>query len=430
MSDGGAAKLLSPSYEYLELMPEEYVNLRDVHSVSTLTFYHGSPPVEWLEKRIREIVCLNPWLDSRSVSKGKAVVIKYRNDSENMDSFPDSLARGGRTLTVVEATENPITEEACRTYDFCPHVDKYLVRKGGECVDQDVPLFHVAVFKCSDSKFALLVSISHTLVDGFTYYSLYGMLSRDVAPRALIARREVSFRDSILPLTEANNEFFTSAGFICNIIGHVFCHTKPTLQHRLVSSEFVAKQKRLQLDLDGTAISTNDIVTSNLFVHSNCDVGFMAVNFRGRIAAATVSHAGNYEGTVRYLRPDFETPRLIRQSIGAPVQGGQHSGFDINTSFRPVVTGSATFSPGFFERRKLRVGIITNWCSFYSPIVFEGCSQTLHIPILENVVATGLVVGIMYMALPGKVAIAMFQPENNSMTQNMEAIGLLTNMNM
>jgi len=421
-------QLLPQEYEYLDLFDEEYINLREVHSVSTITFYDGSPPVEYLQRRIHEIISLNPWLDSRAVSKGKRVVIKYRNDVQISDAFPDSKAFGGRKLTVVEAVDNPLTEEDCNTYDFYPHLGKYLVGKGGECVDKDVPLFHVAVLKCSETKFALIVSISHTIADGYTYYTLYGMLSNDpgVLPRALIAQREQMYRPEMLKLVQTNNDFFTSGSFICNILGHVFCHKKPVLQHRVINPAYIAKIKKQQKDADGTMISTNDIVTSDLFVHSNCDVGFVAVNFRNRIDVATTEHAGNYEGTVSYLRPDFATPKLIRESVGAAIVNGKQNGFNIDTSFRRVVTGNAPLMPSFCERRRACSGIITNWCSFFEPVALERCQQTLHMPILENVVATGLVIGIMYMRMPDMMAIALFQPENNSMTQNMEAIGLLT----
>lgn len=428
-----ATKLLNleHQYEYLELYPEEYINLRDVHSVSTLTFYDGTPPVDYLQTRINDVVCLNPWLDARSVSRDKKIVIKYRNDSQNMDAFPLSKAFGGRKLSIIEVNDNPITEEDVKSNLFYPHLHQYLVKKGGECVDKDVPLFHVAVLKCSDTRFALLVSISHTIADGHTYYNIYGMLSNAVTPRALITYRDQSFRNDMLKIVKINNDFFTSGSLLCNILGHVFCHNKPSLQHRALNPDYIAKRKKLQKDVDGTFISTNDIVTSDLFVHSNCDVGFVAVNFRGRIPVATNNHAGNFEGTVSYLRSDFETPKLIRQSVGAPLQtttagdGGNANDFNIDTSFRRPVTGASPLLPGFFERKKARVGIITNWCSFFIPIVLENCTQTLHIPVLENIVATGLVIGILYMALPNKPAIAIFQPENNSMIQNMEAEGLL-----
>ena len=284
----------------------------------------------------------------------------------------------------------------------------------------------MVVLKLSEERFALMLSISHTLVDGYTYYSIYGMLSSSGAPKAMVSTREPDFMPQALLRTKENNEFFVSCGFICNILGHIFCSTKPVIHHRYVSADHIAKVKQQQKETDGCVISTNDIITSSFFVNSNCDVGFAAVNFRGRIASATAAHAGNYEGTVSYHRADFETPRLIRESIGSPVVNGKQDGFDIKTSFRRVKTNGSPLLPGFFPRKKARIAIITNWCSFFVPVVLDGCEQELHIPILEVGIPTGLAIIIMYMATPTKMALALFEPANNSMVHNMTSSGLIS----
>ena len=38
--------------------------------------------------------------------------------------------------------------------------------------------------------------------------------------------------------------------------------------------------------------------------------------------------------------------------------------------------------PGFWEMRKCRYRIISNWSSFFSELKFKGCVQKLHIPYL------------------------------------------------
>lgn len=52
------------------------------------------------------------------------------------------------------------------------------VLRGWQTIDRDEPLFRVALVKLTkqpkSKSFVLLISMSHLLGDGHTYYSLYG----------------------------------------------------------------------------------------------------------------------------------------------------------------------------------------------------------------------------------------------------------------
>jgi hypothetical protein len=59
------------------------------------------------------------------------------------------------------------------------------VLRGWQTVDRDEPLFRVALVKLTkhpkSKSFVLLISMSHLLGDGHTYYSLYGRPSPSCA---------------------------------------------------------------------------------------------------------------------------------------------------------------------------------------------------------------------------------------------------------
>ena len=51
------------------------------------------------------------------------------------------------------------------------------VKNGQNCLNKNEVLFRVNLIKTGENKFAIMLSISHLLADGFTFYSIFKMLS-------------------------------------------------------------------------------------------------------------------------------------------------------------------------------------------------------------------------------------------------------------
>ena len=68
-------------------------------------------------------------------------------------------------------------------------IEHFNVKKGLYCLNKNEVLFKVNIIKIGNNKFAIMVSISHILADGYTFYTIYNMLSMDSEPRALEAER-------------------------------------------------------------------------------------------------------------------------------------------------------------------------------------------------------------------------------------------------
>ena len=51
------------------------------------------------------------------------------------------------------------------------------VKNGDNCMNKNEVLFKVNLIKINWNKFAIMLSISHILADGYTFYTIFKMLS-------------------------------------------------------------------------------------------------------------------------------------------------------------------------------------------------------------------------------------------------------------
>jgi len=124
------------------------------------------------------------------------------------------------------------------------------------------------------------------------------------------------------------------------------------------------KQKYTVSSPSSSFVSTNDIITCWLFKLLNVDIGGMVVNYRNRIPGITESNVGNYVSMIVYQRDDYSHPSLIRASL---------------QSYGRVITKKLNFIPLIS-----RFICITNWSTFYTELIFEGCKELYHLPVETN----------------------------------------------
>jgi hypothetical protein len=319
----------APEPVYIRLLDNETdgSGIFDAPPVTTATFYSGPTPVDFLRERMKEIVALNPWLESRFVKNKGQILLKH-------ESCPTCTIFG-----VVTQDDLPASYSKDDNYWLA----EYEVKKGGKCLNKDEPIFRVTVVECEPEKFVIVVSLAHAVGDGFTFYQLYGMLSMTTTPHALSVERNHEGQVQIAQVTSEVNKFFSSVGTIFNLIGRSISSKPCVIQSRIVKSTWIEEQKKTHntnsqnaaavdaatgaaVSGDGVTsstpppppfISTNDILTTAFFNVTKSDVGFMAINFRNRYAGLTNNMAGNYEGLIGYQPSDYKDPYLIRQSISS-----------------------------------------------------------------------------------------------------------------
>jgi hypothetical protein len=339
--------------------------------ITTVTFYKTTETMDFAESyltsRVQQILTLNPWLCGKLVSSSspkKQLYLTYHPDVQRINL---------KQHWVVESCNNDdATHRINEKLDYsslCSSLSaKYTLRKGGLSVNKtDEPLFRVTMLKTSNDSFAVIVSLSHVIGDGATYYEIMSMLNERSQPRALNAIR----KDGIQFEVEANkimqnryeewNKWLFSIGSVLQVVYTVLFGPVPRPITAVIPEKWIKKQKSLYCD--GTSfVSTNDIVTSFLAKLAGYDVVLMAANFRGKLSILDKSDAGNYETLVCYTKGDI-SPQAIRSSLTGQL-------------YRP----SQAPLPGFFSSLWASKGGFTNWAGFYRQVNIPKSIMVRHQP--------------------------------------------------
>ena len=161
------------------------------------------------------------------------------------------------------------------------------IKNGNDCLNKDELLFRVNLIDTGKNRFAIILSVSHILADGFTYYTIYKMLSDDQPAFVLDAERQQDFENRRIKIMGGLEDYDWLLSFwaTLGIFKTLLFHKKPNVfiqDFDLDQIEIQKKQEKKSLK-KVQFISTNDLLTSWLFTLVKCDVGMMAVNFRNRI---------------------------------------------------------------------------------------------------------------------------------------------------
>ena len=431
---------------------EGLIYLTDLPAISTITWFTGNyrtaTPI--LEQRMRWIIKKNPWIRGRIVkdrsSLSSALSLSayqlcypvpsdeddddYNNvdihggDSSDSDSDSNSNIDISDCFTVVDPHQSPIS----RSSDFATLGniiaraqvsvdDRSSSRSGSRSLfiknAKGQPTFKVTILPCAtnpNTKFAVMVQMSHVLGDGATYYQLIDMLcsisrvngsdsdSDDNNIIALDPERKSNFQElQIKAMGKEEEGYLTSMG---NVLRFMYGMVKsklsaPPIQFRfgVVDPDKIAQLKsKLNETEQGSNdapsyISTNDIITSWFMKATNCPTGVMAINWRNRLQGVKSTHAGNYENVIFYQKQDFVSPSLIRQSLKVGAETGVYQ--------RAVTKEDGL--PGTIATIRNSNSIVTNWASFAKKneigverksvvdnVDADVCVEDVHLPIASS----------------------------------------------
>ncbi|CAK4122881.1 unnamed protein product [Aphanomyces euteiches] len=201
--------------------------------------------------------------------------------------------------------------------------------------------------------------------------AIYGMLSGNTRIEALTASRILDFTSKAEKIVNGGNDstqLLTSLPFIVNMVGTMAFTSSSSYSIHTFNSKWIADEKKKHKDASPVGfVSTNDILTSWAFRISQCDVGFMAINFRGRVEGVDRAHAGNYESALGYQPDDYATPALIRESIAT-------NGFRRARSrnFPSMLSNSST--------------LVSSWVTLYESVELPGWTMLEHLPSVSSTV--------------------------------------------
>jgi len=349
--------------------------------VTTVTFFTGSSAesaVPVLKERIRQLVMINPWLVGRIVKNNdhKNLQIAFPHDAYLPQDVMDELFR--------------VDPPDCK-FDFSTPYDELVSTILGSSANLpvlDMPTFSsefesnllvTRITLVSDSKdasaFGLVVSMSHVIADGATYYQIMNMLSFNSSIKPLVAKRNMEGTSKIVELQgEEDYNFMLGSGLTFNAVGglafgkkaKMFCHYVDDA--KMAAAKVAAKS---QCEEQGVKyVSSNDILVSTMASVTKPRLWMMAMNFRGRVKDIDPALAGNYEGCCWLDESVYSNPAAIRKAMQGP---------------SPMIFRTTPL-PGTWEMgTSAKLGNCSNWASFGGEdLVLGQAIQRLHFPLIRT----------------------------------------------
>jgi hypothetical protein len=342
---------------------------------------------------------MNPWLQAKLVKKKGRYSLNFKKSCDSLRSDTFSCTE--------DSTLNPHLNNA----ELAAKLVKYCVKVSIQCINKNEPLFRVTLIKISDKQFALLFSLSHTLGDGHTFYSLYGMLSNGIPAKALIAERKHEAASQLLQSSTA--KWLLGMGMTSRFVSRMIIPQRDlkrktvAVNPKWIESEKSKHQEAFQSESERdptfpSFISTNDIITTWYFQASRCHVGLMFMNFRNRAEGMTDELAGNYESVIAYQSQDFASPHYIRRSI--PIERRFHEHIPL---------------PGIWHTTTKKIAAITSWVSFYVEIQLSSptTKHLYHAPVIQKSPNEAIFdIAIIFCPKKGEYAILTFATDHTNLS--------------
>jgi len=281
--------------------------------------------------------------------------------------------------------------------------ESLLVPSGLTVVSKKIVTTKFSIIECTEAnEFALVVSMSHAIVDGRSYYEILKMLSPNSTVRPLNVARIMDFPNFMreacgkkelewadTPSCQAMYTFaMMPAGMGC---GKITCTAFYVDDSRLKA----AKTKYAQ---EGNVpyVTTNDILTSIFFMETKARIGMMGMDCRNRFAEIDQDRAGNYVTALTMDPTTFATPSHVKKMLDAKP---------------PYVTTNdplPSFCSWLCGQTSARFAMATNWASFAGDLVaIDGCELVVHLPV-KNPDYCVYDLMIPFMASAGKVGVLCY----------------------
>jgi len=200
-----------------------------------------------------------------------------------------------------------------------------------------------------NEEFAIVMSLSHTIADGHTFYNIYSMLDCSASVRALNCVRQFKFGEQLSEACGKELLEWMRAPQFSQGLRKTLAESLPKVTGYTLNKDEIARIKA-ESKANGCDdfISTNDIVTSWFLNLCHNDFGMVVVNFRNRFEGITTDMAGNYHITILYDSNSYSTPEQIRKTLLTYNKGG--------------------ILPTEEQTLQFNMGIVTNWSNFMKTI--------------------------------------------------------------
>ena len=362
--------------EKIKLLNIEINPVLYVQSISTITFYEGCCPNNYIIEKINKIIILNPWLNGKLIKLDNEIFLEYNNENNNIN----------RIYNYIEDDEK-LSDLFINYYNITNYnnlmnkISSLLVKSGIECLNKDEKLFKVILIKMK-SKFALLISINHCIADGYTYYKIYSMFSHKNKEEKMIIKRLYNF-DNIIKINK--NKWSSIIGKkIYNFINFLIKKQNNLLDLYIIDKNKINKIKQQYIDKN-IMISINDIITSEFLNKSNTLIGLMNFNYRNVNINKYKLYAGNYVDTIYFTKQKY-IPYNIRNALNL-------FKLNINDNMETTNYVSTNYIYDYIKniyndiiniKNIFDISCISSWYSLYNELYINNSHQIAHIPCITN----------------------------------------------
>ena len=221
---GRRRALLLKELEKVDLLPSERGAMLCMSPPSTtVTFFSGSTEqaTHYLRTRVQRMVLANPWLASRleyGVDRESSMALFYNADASTSKLF------SVRNDTLFSVRNDVILKRHHLVYDeLAQALGTTQCKTSDESVGTGELLWKVSVVPDADepqTRFAVVVSANHSLIDGHDFYRLYHMLSSDSEVKALDPPRRHDMPAKMNKVMGGERSMFndTPVGFVVRFV--------------------------------------------------------------------------------------------------------------------------------------------------------------------------------------------------------------------
>lgn len=349
-----------------------------ISAIKTSTKFRGIAPIDFLHNRLREILSKNSWL------MGKLT----RNNDGQVELLAPCYDSGEKVnIQGHFKLVDDLLLDGSESYEHIVERMNFLgVKRGVECIDNNEPLFRLAIVQPPGLKeFYLVCSMSHVLGDGHTFYRIYSMFDFEQEVKSLTFDRFLGFYSELQKCTGgtafrwANHPFIPLVWQLLPFLRH---HSTPCMyavngnwlrEEKERYKERVGEQNLIK-ENDKGFISSNDILSAWFFNLCGAPMGCIAMNYRNRVWGVGNDHAGNYQSIITFNEPsDFAEPEDIRRAV------------------RHYSCRSCSAAPSYFWDwyKYFNLALCTNWAGMYHHVHLprardEDCDHVVHMPLITT----------------------------------------------
>jgi hypothetical protein len=182
----------------VELLPLEQTLAVLEAPLTTISFFDGDYKTasNYLQTRVADILQKNPWLGGRFLKKPGDRSMKLFFDPSGEDLAPNIFQqfKPGEEITLSRNRHQDYSEYNA----ICKPAT---VKLNKDLVGRNEPIWRVSIIpdaESPDTRFALLMSMSHVGGDIFTFYRIYNMLYKGTAIHVMNPIRKLNFSEAVV----------------------------------------------------------------------------------------------------------------------------------------------------------------------------------------------------------------------------------------